>query len=119
MALFGSKKNTDTANEENSAKETRVTVPQTRARVLLRPRITEKASLVAEIHNVYTFEVPKNVTKDAVRRAVKEFYNVTPVKVAIVNLPAKRVMSRAGVGTKRAVKKAHVYLKKGDKIEFV
>jgi ribosomal protein L23 len=50
---------------------------------------------------------------------VKELYKVTPVKVNIINLPAKIVFTRGKSGRKAGVKKAVVYLKKGDKIEFV
>jgi ribosomal protein L23 len=50
---------------------------------------------------------------------VKEIYKVTPVRVNIVNLPAKIVFARGKTGRKSAIKKAIVTLKKGDKIEFV
>ncbi|MEK7635264.1 MAG: 50S ribosomal protein L23 [Patescibacteria group bacterium] len=83
---------------------------------LLRPRITEKASFVAE-KGVYTFEVAVDATKKQVAEAVKVFYKVTPVKVNMVKNPAKQVFVRGKKGTKAGVKKAYVYLKEGDKIE--
>ena len=86
--------------------------------VLLRPRITEKSGLMSEALNVYTFEVAKSATKHTVEKAVKALYKVTPTKVRIVNLPAKNVIVRGRRGTQSAVKKALIYLKKGDKIEF-
>lgn len=87
--------------------------------VLLRPRITEKAAIAADRNNVYVFEVSKSATKDSIAASVKISYDVTPVKVRIVNLPARQVFIRGKRGQKGAVKKAYVYLKKGDKIELL
>ena len=86
--------------------------------IILRPRITEKTGIMNETSNVYTFEVVKSATKHTVEKAITALYKVNPVKVRIVNLPAKKVFVRGKNGSKSAVKKALVYLKKGDKIEF-
>ena len=86
--------------------------------ILKHPRITEKAAILAE-KNVYTFEVDPHAGKIEIARAVKQIYNVEPVRVNIIKLPAKKVMIRGKRGVKSAVKKALVYLKEGDKIEFV
>jgi large subunit ribosomal protein L23 len=86
--------------------------------IILRPRITEKAGLMNEKANVYTFEVSKNASKSIIARAIKTLYKVTPIKVRTVTLPAKKVFVRGTRGTQSGVKKALVYLKKGDKIEF-
>jgi large subunit ribosomal protein L23 len=86
------------------------------ADIMLRPRITEKANFAAE-KNVHTFEVAKSATKKQIAEAVKVFYKVTPVKINIVKNPAKKVFVRGRKGEKAGVKKAYVYLKKGDKIE--
>ena len=87
--------------------------------IIKNPRITEKSGIQAETAGIYTFEVTAEANKKNVTKAVKEIYKVTPVKVNITNLPAKKVFSRGKVGRKSGVKKAVVYLKKGDKIEFV
>jgi large subunit ribosomal protein L23 len=86
------------------------------ADILLRPRITEKASFVAE-KNVYTFEVSPTATKGQVAEAIKAFYKFIPVRINIVKNPAKEVFVRGKKGMKSGVKKAYVYLKAGDKIE--
>ena len=86
------------------------------ANIILRPRITEKANRAAEA-NVHTFEVAPEATKNQVAEAIKAFYKVTPIKVSIVRNPAKEVFIRGKKGFKAGVKKANVYLKKGDKIE--
>lgn len=87
--------------------------------IIKKPRITEKSGIQAETLGVYTFEVTAKANKKNVAKAVKEIYKVTPVKVNITNLPAKIVFSRGKTGRRSGVKKAVVYLKKGDKIEFV
>ena len=86
--------------------------------VLLRPRITEKASMLAE-KNTYVFEVHPKANKKEVAAAIMNAYKVTPARVHIVNLPAKKVFSRGKKGMQSGLKKAIVYLKHGDKIEFV
>ena len=88
------------------------------ADILIRPRITEKASLVLE-NNVYTFEVASSATKLQVAGAIKIFYKINPIKIRIVRNPAKKVFLRGKKGVKAGVKKAYVYLKKGEKIETI
>lgn len=87
--------------------------------VLKGPRITEKAAIAADSRNVYTFEVTKDSTKESIARSIKEVYKVTPVKVRVVSIPARKVFIRGKKGEKSAFKKAYVYLKKGDKIELM
>jgi large subunit ribosomal protein L23 len=123
MALFSRKK---VAPETTAAAVVAAVTPKAQASdrnlsaVIIRPRITEKAVGKGE-HNVYTFEVQQTATKFMVRDAIKALYNVTPVKVNIVNkAPARRVrgMQRREVAVP-GLKKAYVYLKKGDTITLV
>lgn len=86
------------------------------AGVLLRPRVTEKASFLSAL-NVYTFEISPKASKAEVAKAVKAFYNVSPLRVNIVKNPNKKISFRGKSGVKQGVKKAYVYLKEGDKIE--
>ena len=87
--------------------------------IVKKPRITEKAGLKSESQNVYTFEVVSGATKKTVGEAIRLIYKVSPIKINIVNLPAKKVTARGRKGVKQAVKKALVFLKKGDKIAFI
>lgn len=89
------------------------------ALIIKKPRITEKAGIQAEKDGVYTFEVDKTANKKSIAKAIKEIYKVTPVKVNITSLPTKKIFSRGKVGMRSGVKKAVVFLKKGDKIEFI
>ncbi len=89
--------------------------------VLLRPHITEKATDLSE-KNVFAFEISLRANKMHVRQAVEKFYKVKPIKVAVIRGMAK-YMKNPRTGRmqvkKAAIKKALVYLKKGDKIDFV
>jgi large subunit ribosomal protein L23 len=121
MALFESKKK-NTASKDDGSKEKK---PQTKSPagrssygVLKHPRITEKATFVSEENNVYTFDVAVRANKAEIIKSVKDIYGVVPVKVNIVSIPGKRVFLRGKSGKKAAGKKAYVYLKDGDKIEF-
>ena len=123
MALFGSKKKTSSKKEPAETKAV-ATVDASRSstrdlsHVIKRPRITEKASMKSEA-GVYTFEVATDSTKKTIAAAVRELYNVTPVKVTVVAIPSKKVFVRGKWGVKKGGKKAYVYLKKGETIEFV
>ncbi len=86
--------------------------------ILIRPRITEKAAVLSESANVYTFEITKSATKTTVKRAVKEVYKVSPTRINIVKLPSKKVIVKGKKGSTRDIRKAYVYLKAGDKIEI-
>ena len=88
--------------------------------ILRKPRITEKAAEASQKEKgVYTFEVSAGANKTQVKSAVKELFKVTPVKVNIINTSEKNVISRRKRGVVSGIKKAMVYLKKGDKIDFV
>lgn len=127
MALFGKKKTADTQPEEKSvavvakpAALKALATDRDLSAVIAHPHVTEKAVGMSE-QNVYTFKVKRDATKYQVRDAVKALYNVTPVKVNIVNKqPAKRLVgSRGKEKHVPGAKKAYVYLKKGDTINLV
>jgi ribosomal protein L23 len=135
MALLGRKKNTapkaDKAAKTAKAKAPAATAEtkavkaagataaaQNFAGVLIRPRITEKATVQNE-RNVYVFEISSRAGKKDVANAIFEAFKVSPIKVGIVRTPAKSVFVRGKTGAKAAIKKAYVYLKDGDKIELV
>ncbi|MFA6397409.1 MAG: 50S ribosomal protein L23 [Candidatus Paceibacterota bacterium] len=86
--------------------------------ILKEPRITEKATMLSE-NGAYTFNVPKDTTKNEIKKAIFSIYKVSPEKVRVVTIKAKNIIFRGKKGTKKGGKKAYVYLKKGDKIDFV
>lgn len=122
MAIFG-KKNDAATKESDATPEVAPKALATdfnQSAVIVGPRLTEKTVNLGEA-NVYTFNVRRDATKFQVRDAVKSLYNVTPVKVNIVNKkPAKRLVGmRNRMKHVKGVKKAYVYLKDGDTIDLV
>ncbi|KND48744.1 MAG: ribosomal protein L23 [Parcubacteria bacterium C7867-003] len=84
--------------------------------VILRPHITEKATLTSE-KSVYVFEVEALATKKLIKKSFEGKYKISPVKIATVTIPAKNVFVRGNRGKKSGYKKAYIYLKPGTKIE--
>jgi len=86
--------------------------------VLIRQRVTEKATEKSMNDNVYVFEVQNDATKKEILSEVKSVYNVSPTKIAISKIPSKSKFIRGKWGRTAHGKKAYVYLKKGDKIDI-
>ena len=84
--------------------------------VLIRPHITEKATMSGE-KSVYVFQVDPKSTKGLIKSAFVEKYKIAPLKITTVTIPAKNVFVRGKRGKKSGYKKAYIYLKKGTKIE--
>ncbi len=122
MALFGTKKNTTKkpapAASVVAVKKAGPAIVRDLSGIIRRPHITEKASFSAE-QGVYIFNVATTATKHTVAAAISELYNVKPVKVTVAAITEKKKFSRGAWGVKGGGKKAHVFLKKGDVIEFV
>lgn len=85
---------------------------------VIKPRVTEKSGLLSQ-NGVYTFDVKMNANSRQIADAIKTAYKVTPVKVSIAPVKSKAMFVRGRKGSTSAGKKAYVYLKKGDTIEFI
>lgn len=88
--------------------------------VLRRPILTEKSShQYAKLHQ-YAFEVASDATKKMVKDAIETLFDVTVLKVNIINVPAKRTRrarSRRLLVRRSGYKKAIVTLDPGDTID--
>jgi len=113
MAPKSLQKNTEVKNER------KISLLNVSSRVLLRPRITEKGSDLSHRSNAYAFDVSLSATKLLIKKAVGEIYKVKAIKIAMLPVRAKSVFVRGKKGKTSRGKKAYVYLKEGDKIEFV
>jgi large subunit ribosomal protein L23 len=85
------------------------------SKIILAPHITEKASSQS-MANAYTFVVAKNATKHSVAGEIKKQYKVTPLAINITNMPTRNTFIRGKFGYQAGIKKAIVFLKKGDTI---
>lgn len=86
--------------------------------IIKNPRVTEKASKAFE-QNVYTFDIEQSANKTEIKKAIFNLYKVHPTKVNVLSIPKKTIMSKGKIGVRGGGRKALVYLKKGDKIEFI
>lgn len=123
MAIFGDKKKKSIKKESLENKEviSSAIVPGRGLiyQVISHPRVTEKATYVAESSNAYTFDVNPRATKADIAKEVTRLYKVTPKKVRVARVPHKTVSMKGKDSRKPGGKKAYVYLKKGDSIEII
>ena len=89
--------------------------------IIIRPIITEKITELGDKRQ-YAFEVPLNVNKIEVGKAVEKKFNVkvTSIRTAVVKGKRKTQLTRRGrfEGHTKTWKKAIVTLKEGDKIDY-
>ncbi len=86
---------------------------------IIKPIITEKATLLQTAKSpAYAFLVAPGVTKQEVSKAIKAKYNVSPVKVTMINLPRKKVANRRKPGFKPGKRKALVFLPAGSTLNL-
>ncbi len=88
--------------------------------VLRRPLVTEKTSYQSGKLNQYAFIVSDDATKTMVKDAVETLFDVTVLRVNIINAPAKRsrrARSRRLLVRRSAYKKAIVTLAPGQTLE--
>ena len=89
--------------------------------VLRRPLVTEKSSYQSGKMNQYSFIVADNATRTQVKDAIETLYDVSVVRVNVINVPAKRgrrLRSRRLLVRKQAYKKAIVTLAEGQRLEI-
>ena len=90
--------------------------------ILIKPIITEKASLGSERQNRYTFLVDPNANKVEIKKAVETAYGVTVEKVRTQNYAPERKTryTKTGIqhGKTNATKRAIVQVAEGDAIDF-
>lgn len=87
------------------------------AKVLLKPWITEAATVLAEL-NKYVFVVDPKATKKQVALSIEGLYKVKVKSVNTVKIPRKFKNYGKTPGWKAGFKKAIVTLKEGDKIDL-
>ena len=90
--------------------------------ILIKSVVSEKAELLSENREQYTFVVDSSANKIQVRNAVEERYGVTVESVNTMNMPSKRKnrSTKSGIirGRVSGFKKAVVTLIDGDSIDL-
>jgi len=85
--------------------------------VIVRPLITEKATILAD-SGKYAFEVDRRANKNQIRSAVQIAFNVHVLKVNTMNVRGKRRRVGRKLSHARDWKKAIVTLVEGDSIQI-
>ena len=86
--------------------------------VILRPLVTEKGTHLSERLNSYTFAVSTLATKQDIRAAVEDLWNVRVLKIRTQNRRGKPRRHKASYGYTKKWKKAIVKLHDEDRIAF-
>jgi large subunit ribosomal protein L23 len=90
--------------------------------IVLRPVISEKATMVADKNKQVVFEVARDATKAEIKAAVELLFKDQKVEVAsvnIVNQQGKEKRHGRFVGRRNHIKKAYVCLKGDADLNFV
>ena len=88
-------------------------------KILLEPRVTEKSTIVGDMHNQFVFKVVKDATKPEIKQAVELLFEVEVDSVKVNNVKGKTKAYRQTRGTRSDWKKAYVKLKPGFDIDFM
>ena len=90
--------------------------------ILIKPIVTEKATMQSELLNAYAFEVNTKANKVEIRKAVEAAYGVSVEKVRTINVRPDRKMryTKTGIqhGKTNATKKAIVQVTEGEIIDI-
>jgi large subunit ribosomal protein L23 len=87
-------------------------VPVMNQRTLVRPIVTEKAT----VNGTYIFEVSLDATKNEVAKAIERVYGEKVLHVRMMRVEGKSVRNNTGNGKRKDWKKAIVRLPKGKTI---
>jgi len=83
-------------------------------------RLSEKSTLLQELHNEYVLKVDRRANKIEIKRAVEQAFGVKVTSVRTANYSGKSKRARrADAGKTAAWKKAMVRLKDGDSIDLI
>lgn len=97
-------------------KATKVKLQSLAYRILKKPLISEKASVLSE-KGKYVFIVDKKAKKEEVRQAISDIYGVKSEKINFINVKGKARRYGRTVGKTSDYKKAIVTLPKGKAIQ--
>lgn len=88
-------------------------------KILKKPVITEKSTILKDENNQVVFKVAYQANKIEIKKAVEEAFGVQVEKVNVVNKKTwtKKRMGR-NIGKKIGYKKAYIRLAPGEKIEY-
>ncbi len=91
--------------------------PRDLADLVIKPIITEKATLLLE-QNKYVFDVLPKATKPEIKAAIESLFDVKVTGVNTIRPPRKKRRVGRFIGHKPLYKRAIITLEEGDSIEL-
>ena len=85
-------------------------------RIILRPIITEKSTVLKEKNREVCFEVNPKANKIEIKKAAEQLFKIKVERVRVQNIRGKMRRVGRSVGKKKDWKKAYVKLKEGEKM---
>jgi large subunit ribosomal protein L23 len=85
-------------------------------RIILRPIITEKSTLLKEKNREVCFEVNPKANKIEIKKAAEQLFKIKVERVRIQKMRGKMRRVGRSAGKKKDWKKAYVKLKEGEKM---
>ena len=86
--------------------------------IIVSPRISEKATIRADIDNQHVFSVLKDATKPEIKKAVELMFDVKVKSVRLMNVQGKLTRVGRTFGKRKDWKKAYVRLQEGFDINY-
>lgn len=87
-------------------------------KILLRPHVSEKTAMAADVNRQFAFRVLDDASKPEIKQAVELMFKVEVDSVRVVNTKGKTKRFGATFGKRIDWKKAYVSLKPGFDIDF-
>ena len=88
------------------------------ANIIVSPRISEKATMRADLENQHVFSVLKDATKPEVKKSVELMFDVKVKSVRLMNVQGKLTRIGRTFGKRKDWKKAYVRLQEGFDINY-
>lgn len=85
-------------------------------KIILKPVITEKSTMLKEVNREICFEVDSRTNKSEIKKAIEQLFKVKVESVRIMNKRGKPRRVGRTMGKKKDWKKAYVKLKEGEKM---
>tara|TARA_Y200000002_G_scaffold81537_1_gene64405 strand:- start:566 stop:871 length:306 start_codon:yes stop_codon:yes gene_type:complete len=86
--------------------------------IIVSPRISEKATVRADLDNQHVFSVLRDATKPEVKKAVELMFDVKVKSVRLMNVQGKLTRVGRTFGKRKDWKKAYVRLQEGFDINY-
>ncbi len=85
-------------------------------KIIIRPVITEKSTLLKEKNREVCFEVDPRANKSEIKKAAEKLFKIKVERVRIQNKKGKKRRVGRSEGKKKDWKKAYIKLKEGEKM---